>query len=153
MTHQQLDYATRIRAEGYRLTPQRQIILDTLCALGGHVPVTALIEAVREVSPAIDPATVYRSVAFFTQLGLMVSSDMEGVTVVEIGPAGEAGHGHLVCTSCGGVDHLPEPILDQLALAIRRECGFVPDLGHLTIAGTCDECRPEERATHAGPDR
>ena len=33
MTHQSTDLPALLRARGHRLTPQRQIILDTLCAV------------------------------------------------------------------------------------------------------------------------
>ncbi len=140
MSHDELDYANRIREGGHRLTPQRQIILDTLCSLGGHVPITTLVEAVQQATPAIDRATVYRSIGFFDGLGLVVSSEIDGATVVEI-PTGDAAfHSHLVCRRCGHVEHVPDSLFTALTEHLETAYGFAANLDRLTIEGTCHEC-------------
>lgn len=141
MSHTEQDYAARIRGQGYRLTPQRQIILDTLCDLGGHVPITTLVEAVQVQAPAIDRATVYRSVALFAELELVVSSELDGVAVVEMTPGGQAQHGHLLCRECGHIEHVPVDILDAVAAELESRFGFSAELGRQTIEGTCHECQ------------
>lgn len=142
MSHTEQDYAARIRAQGYRLTPQRQIILDTLCELGGHVPITALVEAVQAQAPAIDRATVYRSVSFFAGLELVVSSDLDGVTVVEMTPGGQTEHGHLLCRRCGHIEHVPASLFDAVVDQLASSYGFSADLGRQTIEGICHQCGP-----------
>ena len=84
MSHTTLDLAAALHNRGARLTPQRQIILDALCALGGHVTVAELYERVHADFPAIDRSTVYRALAFFVELGLVAAAEMGGATVYEI---------------------------------------------------------------------
>ena len=36
MTHQTLDYANRIRERGFRLTPQRELVLEAVSYGNGH---------------------------------------------------------------------------------------------------------------------
>ncbi|MEZ4518048.1 MAG: Fur family transcriptional regulator [Chloroflexota bacterium] len=140
MDHKHLDYAARIRESGYKLTPQRQIILDTLYEMGGHVPVTALVEAVQQTAPAIDRTTVYRTMNLFSELGLVVGSDMDGAAVVEITPQNLAVHSHIVCRECGHVAHVPDEIYDELRSHLLSDFGFSADLDNLTIEGVCHEC-------------
>jgi Fur family ferric uptake transcriptional regulator len=78
MSHTTLDLAAALHNRGARLTPQRQIILDALCALGGHVTVAELYERVHADFPAIDRSTVYRALAFFVELGLVAAAEMGG---------------------------------------------------------------------------
>lgn len=146
MTHIENCYAARLRSGGFRLTPQRQIILDTLCALGGHVPVTALVEAVQQQSPAIDRATVYRSISLFAELDLVISSAVEGVTVVEMAPGDGEGHGHLLCRVCGQIHHVPSTLFADLATEIAAKYSFSVDLSRQTIDGICRECAAQQAA-------
>ena len=79
MSHTTIDFHALIRGNGHRLTPQRQIILDALCEMGGHVTVAALYERVHGRYPAIDRSTVYRAMDFFGELGLVTSADVGGL--------------------------------------------------------------------------
>lgn len=145
MSHDAIDLPTLVRERGARLTPQRQIILDTLCALGGHVSVAEVYEQVHGRFPAIDRSTVYRALAFFDELGLVVTSDAGGVAVYEIAPAGSVAHQHLICRVCGEVQHVGGEAFAQLAGHLLAAYGFVADLDRLTIEGLCRDCAAEER--------
>lgn len=138
MSHTEVDYVGRIREEGYRLTPQRQIILDALCAIRRHASIAELVERVRAVSPAIDRATVYRTMVFFSELRLVTSAEVDGVTVYEI--ASSEPHYHLVCRRCGAIAHLPAYHLAGLVEHLAVEHGFVAEIEQLTISGVCSEC-------------
>ena len=141
MSHTAFDLSTLLHDRGARLTPQRQIILDALCALGGHVTVAELYERVHAGYPAIDRSTVYRALAFFVELGLVAAAEMGGATVYEIAPReGQCAHHHLVCHDCGGVLHVDGAPFDALAVALAADHGFAADLGSLTIHGRCHEC-------------
>ncbi len=140
MSHDTLDLPTALRARGHRLTPQRQIILDALCATGGHVTVADLYARVSAGFPAIDRSTVYRALDFFRELGLVCSAEVSGATVYEIAPRADAAHHHLVCDDCGLVMHVPGAAFDALATRLAADYGFAADLSGLTISGRCREC-------------
>ena len=93
MSHTTLNLAAAVHAGGHRLTPQRQIILDTLCEMGGHVTVAELYERVHGRFPAIDRSTVYRALDFFGELGLVSAVEVGGAAVFEIA-TGERGDPH-----------------------------------------------------------
>ena len=141
MTHQSTDLPTLLRAQGHRLTPQRQIILDTLCEMGGHVTVAELYERVRGRYPAIDRSTVYRALDFFVGLGLVGAAEIGGAAVYEIaGHNDHSPHHHLVCRVCGDIDHVPDAAFAAFAARLRVDYGFAADLDSLTISGLCREC-------------
>lgn len=139
MTHTTIDYATTLRRQGYRLTPQREIILDALCAQGRHTTIGELYTTVHATTPKIDLATVYRTMNLFAELGIVVSAEIESQTVYEV--AASTPHHHLICRSCGNVTTLSHQHFAQLEVHLNSEHGFLADIDHLTIHGLCAECR------------
>lgn len=139
MSHDTLDYATHLRSLGYRVTPQRELILDTLCHMNMHATISELYARVHEVAPAIDRATVYRTINLFHELGIVVSAEIGNHTVYEV--ADEKPHHHLICRACGGVQVLNHGHFADLADHLRREHNFVAEIDHLTISGVCGACQ------------
>jgi Fur family ferric uptake transcriptional regulator len=141
LSHHEIHYDERIREQGYRLTPQRQIIMDALCAIGDHASVNQVYEQVHQDSPAIDRATVYRTLHFFHDLELVTASEIDGETVYEI--AGHAAHHHLICSNCGAEQTLQDEDLEGLVSHLSEAYGFMAELRHLVIPGLCRRCRLE----------
>ena len=94
MSHNTWDYVTFLRERGYRMTPQRQIMMDAICEGGGHTTLPEIFERVQRKAPAINQATVYRTLHFLLNMGLIVKAEIApGETVYEIGaiaPKGDA---------------------------------------------------------------
>lgn len=141
MSHQDLDVAARVRAHGHRLTPQRQIILDALCDAGGHATPDDVYARVRDRSTAINRTTVYRTLSFLCDTGLVTSTtSASGHLEYEI--AGQRPHHHLVCQQCGAATEMPHEPVGPLWERIRDEYGFAVSHGtHLTLFGLCAQCR------------
>jgi len=139
MSHLEQNYAQRIRELGFRLTPQRQLILDAVCDVGGHATATEIYNRVNLIAPAINRATVYRTLNFFREHRLVVSSEIEGKALYEI--ANPTPHHHLVCRCCGSVEPLADHHFQDLADHLLAEHGFVAEMDHLTITGVCEHCR------------
>ena len=139
MSHHHLDFSQLIRAQGYRLTPQRQLVLDTLCAMSSHATACEIYDQVSAQMPAVNQATVYRTLEFFVELRLIAKSDIGGQTVYEL--VGEQPHYHLVCRQCSHVAELAATQLADLADWLLVEHGFQADLDHVVIQGVCAGCR------------
>ena len=144
MTHNTLNYKQRLHEQGHRLTPQRQIILDTICAIGCHTTANQIYSRVHASTPAINRATVYRTLTFFCDLQILVSGEIDGKTIYEI--AAPMPHHHLVCCQCGHVDTLENHHFDQLVEHLTAEHNFQPDINHLTISGLCAHCQQANEA-------
>lgn len=139
MSHLEHNYAGRIRSLGYRLTPQRQTILDILCATNGFATINQLYNSVQRISPATDLSTLYRTLKFFQDIHLVITTEIEGETVYDLAPP-EPTH-HLLCESCGHMETIADHHLDALREHLHDEHGFVAHLHHITISGLCPACQ------------
>lgn len=138
MSHTKIGYDKHIRALGYRLTPQRQIIMDLLCEIGGHATVNDVYLRVNAQTPAIDRATVYRTLHFFRELRLVSAAEIDGETVYEV--ADVTPHHHLVCRVCGAEKRFDDHHLHDLIQHLQQEHGFSAEIDHLVIHGHCQDC-------------
>jgi len=142
MSHNRLNYAAKIREGGFRLTPQRQLILDAVCEGGGHTTFDEIYARVRAKAPAINQATVYRALDFLCQMQLVVAANIGGSKVYEI--ATETPHHHLVCRLCNRVEPLDHEMMAGLFARLERERQFRVDTSHLVLFGLCQECWQQE---------
>jgi Fur family transcriptional regulator, ferric uptake regulator len=139
LSHHEIHYDQRIREQGYRLTPQRQAIMEALCAIGDHASISDVYERVHAASPVIDRATVYRTLHFFRDLSLVTASEIDGETRYEV--AGPAAHHHLICRDCGAEITIEDDDLQGLFDHLAARYGFTAELQHLVIPGVCAGCQ------------
>ena len=64
------DWRAKLRGSGYRLTPQRELILRAVDELG-HATPDEVLARVREQSSAVNVSTVYRTLEVLEELGLV----------------------------------------------------------------------------------
>ena len=138
MSHDRTECAVQIREQGFRVTPQRLLLLDAICEGNGHTTFDEIYRRVRSKAPGINQATVYRTLDFLCDLRLVVSADVEGHTVYEI--ASETPHHQLICQVCGADFELPDYHFHELRSHLLEEHGFEADIDHLVIAGLCPNC-------------
>lgn len=133
-----------LRQQGYRLTPQREMIVKALAHGGSHMTAEEVLEIVRQKTQAVNIATVYRTLDLLVEKGLATRTDLGGGRVVyattQHGP-----HIHLVCLHCGRVIEADASLLSALGETIRSRCGFTPQLEHIALYGVCQECETEHR--------
>ena len=127
-----------LRAGGFRLTPQRVLVLQALAGSDAHQGVEAIYQQVSKSYPYIDVATVYRSLQLLKKLHLVTEVEIGGNAHYEFTP--EGGHHHLVCHVCGQAYNLSPIYLERLAQQLSKELGFTPDFEHMTITGRCASC-------------
>lgn len=142
MSHNQQNFVQQLRDLGFRVTPQRQMIMDTLCEMGGHATINQIYEHVHNRAPAIDRATVYRTIHLFNEHQFVLSAVINGQTMYEIADAHP--HHHLVCRQCHHVIALADHHFHHLAEHLQAEHGFVADINHVTLHGLCAGCQENE---------
>ena len=134
-----MNVASRLRGEGYRLTPQRQLVWDVLRRAERHLTAEQIHERVAETVPDFNVASVYRTLTLLHELDL--------VKEVQLGD--NRGHWevahpddefHLVCRSCGAVSHHSGDIVSQIRGHLGEDHGFAADDVDLVVHGTCAEC-------------
>ena len=132
-----------VRGQGYRMTPQREMILDAIHR-EGHVTADEIYQRVCAKTPAINLATVYRTLELLKALGIVTAIDTgDGCVHYEL--AGEQPHHHLVCEGCGYTLELDCDVLLPLEQELLRRYGFVMNLNHLALFGTCPDCQKPKR--------
>lgn len=132
------DLQAKLRGSGYRLTPQRELILAAVDKLGHATPDEVLAE-VREHAQAVNASTVYRTLEVLEELGLVRHAHLSD-RAPTYHTVTEHEHFHIVCRNCRRVVSVEPHMLDQLSADLRAQHGFVIDVGHLTVFGHCEEC-------------
>jgi Fur family transcriptional regulator, ferric uptake regulator len=128
-----------LRASGYRVTPQRQLVLEAVTKLE-HATPEEIFASIRQTARGVNVSTVYRTLELLEQVGLVTHTHLgHGAPVYHL--AAEAQHVHLVCRDCEKVIQIDPAAVSSLVSALDRESGFETDVGHLTVFGRCADCR------------
>jgi Fur family transcriptional regulator, ferric uptake regulator len=133
------DWRARLREKGYRLTPQRELILEAVDRLGHATPDEVLAE-VRTHATAVNASTVYRTLEVLEELGLIRHAHISD-RAPTYHSTSEHEHFHLVCRNCHRVISVEPDVLTPVAERLEADHGFSIDVGHLTVFGTCGEHR------------
>ena len=139
MSHEEKDYIKALRTKGYRVTPQRLIVLDAVCIHQGHATIGDIQASVKDMDCTIDRSTIYRSLDVLREVGLIVESEIEGTGKV-YRVAGEATHHHLVCLGCGKELTIHQQDIEPLLNHFLVQYGFKVQTDHLVFNGFCSDC-------------
>jgi Fur family transcriptional regulator, ferric uptake regulator len=131
------DWRARLRESGYRLTPQRELILEAVERLGHATPDEVLAE-VRKQSTAVNASTVYRTLEVLEELGLIRHAHLSD-RAPTYHSTSEHEHFHLVCRNCHKVISVDPDVLTPVSERLVADHGFTIDVGHLTVFGTCGD--------------
>jgi len=139
----------RLHQSGFRVTPQRSVILETIAHMDGHLAAQEVFERARRRLPGLNLATVYRTLDSLHRAGLLDQLHSDGEPVRYALHDASAAHNHLVCRRCGRVLEVESDAFRRLARTLQRESGFAADMAHLTLQGLCRECRSGDAASQA----
>ena len=128
----------KLRASGYRLTPQRQLVLEAVESLG-HATPEDVLQHVQKRSRAVNASTVYRTLDVLERTGLVKHAHL-GHGAPTYHPAEDTDHLHLVCRDCGGVEEAQVSVADDLVGRLAALHGFDTDVRHFAIYGRCARC-------------
>lgn len=134
----------RIKNKHYKLTNQRQIILQAfLDADENHLCAEDVYVLVKKVAPEIGLATIYRTLDLFTELDLLKRLDFgDGRNRYELNNEDLLHfHHHLICTKCGVVKEFEDDMLETLESIIDKKLNFKTLDHQLKVYGHCGDCR------------
>jgi Fur family peroxide stress response transcriptional regulator len=124
------------------LTPQRQAVLRVVAESDDHLTANEIFVAARRRLPSISFATVYNSLKYLKESGLLReitfgkgSSRYDRET---------ARHDHAVCSRCGKLSDFDLAETTQLIRAAARRSRFKPESIHLTLVGLCPDCQAKD---------
>lgn len=132
--------ANHLRRLGYRLTPQRLMVLSSLGSSVTHVSAEEIHTQVCQRYPRIPISTVYRVLELLEELNLVSRTDL-GDGRVRYHLIGDRRHHHLVCRGCGAIVEMDASLLAPLETALRERYGFRASMNHFAIFGRCRHCQ------------
>ena len=121
------------------LTRQRQVVLDVVQHTDAHPTAAEVFQAARQLMPTISFATVYNSLRYLKESGLVRevtfgngASRYDGET---------ERHDHAICSECGKLVDFTLPATMELMRPAARTSRFKAETVHLTLIGLCPDCR------------
>ena len=137
----------QLHSASYKLTPQREATVRVLLEHEeDHLSAEDVYLLVKEKSPEIGLATVYRTLELLTELKIVDKINFgDGVSRYDLRQEGAAHfHHHLVCMECGSVDEIQEDLLEDVEEIVEKQWNFkIKDL-RLTFHGICHRCQDKE---------
>ena len=119
---------------------QRQLLLRLIRNAGGHIDAKELYRRAGSLDQSISLATVYRSLRFFEELGLVEERRLGHLSHhYEIKQPSE--HQHFVCRDCGKVFEFRNPLINRLVGTVQKEQGFSVTRAEFYLEGYCRQCR------------
>ncbi len=121
------------------LTPQREAVLFVVQNSRHHPTANEVFHAARKRLPSISFATVYNSLRYLKEQGL--------IHEITFGDAASRydreteRHDHAICTKCGKLADFDLPEMVDLFRSAARKSRFKAESVHLTLVGICPECR------------
>src|SRR6266705_2395604 len=121
----------QLRARGYRVTPQRQLVLEAVARLD-HATPEEIGAQVQQTARGVNISTIYRTLELLEQIGMVTHTHLgHGAPIYHL--ATDADHVHLVCRDCdrvtetgpdeGVAAHYGDPLREQRAA--EESAGFV----------------------------
>ncbi len=133
------EYASQLRARGFRMTSQRLAILHALRHAGTHLSPREVYRQAKQDLPTLTEPTVYRTLEFLAANGLARPSQTgNGHLMYQI--AGNDHH-HIVCRSCGDEREVDHALLETLYGKLESETGYIRIDSHMTFFGLCPACQ------------
>ena len=131
----------RLREEGYRLTPARKAVLETILAEDGdHLSSAIILQRVQERAPTVGRASVFRALELFTRLAFIRPTYLYGNQTPIYVRLDGGHHHHVICIHCRRVFEFEE--CDLGALTAQLEQQFSAEIrGHLLeFYARCNRC-------------
>jgi Fe2+ or Zn2+ uptake regulation protein len=133
------EYASQLRARGFRMTSQRLAILHVLRHAGSHLSPREVYEQAKRDLPGLTEPTVYRTLEFLAKNGLARPAQAgNGHLRYEI--AGDDHH-HIICRICGDDIEVEHRLFENIYRKLESTSGYIRIDSHMTFFGVCPECQ------------
>lgn len=142
MSHHQTLVAD-LRQRGVRLTPQREMILDAIHHEDEHLTADEIYQRVHAHSPAVNLATVYRTLELLKELRMVNEINLGDCIRYEL--CQEEPHHHLVCRTCGQTVSVDHTAFLPLERKLKQQFGFEANIDHMVIYGRCAQCQANDQ--------
>ena len=119
-------------------TKQRQAVLQVIRESEAHLTANEVFEYSRRILPGISFATVYNSLRYLKQEGLI--GEITFGTGASRYDRNLGRHDHAICNACGKLVDLDLPVPAAPVQEAADLSKFEPDSIELILHGLCPEC-------------
>ena len=128
-----------LRNHGYKVTPQRIAVYETLAASKSHPSAEELYSLLRPRFPSMSLATVYKSIDILNR-----------IAVIHILHTGEDSlrydadldsHNHVQCQICGSITDVNELDSRPLVQDAEKQSGYIIGQHQFYFYGICPQCQ------------
>ncbi len=133
----------RLRAQGYRLTPQRMAIVRMIVHSHSHPTAEDIYNQVSVEFPMLSLATVYKTLNVLKSLGEVAKLEIDGCSHYD---SEVTTHPHLICLRCCSITDLPPETMDKAPQEILAGTGFQALRWEIKIYGLCSQCQEQGKA-------
>jgi Fur family peroxide stress response transcriptional regulator len=116
-------------------------VLQVVRASDEHLTASEVYEAARKLQPTISFATVYNSLRYLKESGLLREITFGNAASRYDRETGR--HDHAMCSRCGKLVDFDLPETLELLRAAARRSRFKPESIQLTLVGVCPDCRSD----------
>jgi len=134
-----------ISQKGFRFTPQRREVYDSLLLKRDHPTAVDVFLRVQKKLPGISLATVYNCLETLAECGLVraVNHDRQPSRYC----ANLEPHAHFFCEQCGAVADVPSGESDPGTAGWRFPAGAVVTHHEIAFRGQCADCAGQSAQT------
>mgnify|MGYP001167480559 FL=1 len=129
-----------LRSKGYKVTPQRQEIIEVLSEREGHQSAEEVHKQICSHYPAMGLDTVYRNLALLRNLNIVSEINFGGKNRYELNRDGDGHSHHLICLGCGVSQKLDFCPLDYFDWNKMLKKDFKVKNHRFEIFGYCSHC-------------
>lgn len=137
LTNQEL--TAILRDNGYKVTPQRLAVYETLAATHTHPSAEQLYSKLQPRFPSMSFATVYKTVEILSKINV--------IQIINTGEdsfrydADTSVHHHVQCRVCGAVQDVTALDSRRLVKDVEKKSGFDVERHQFFFYGVCPNCR------------
>jgi len=138
-----------LQVRGIRMTSQRRLLVSIIQEASRHLDAASLLQLAKQQDPAIDRATVYRTLGMLKKLGLIDELDLmhlEGEKHFYEAKTNKD-HCHLACFRCGSIVEYTSAAFEALKREITKRGKFNIGVIRLEAGGVCRMCSIKEAKT------
>jgi Fur family ferric uptake transcriptional regulator len=140
-----------IRLSGYRLTSQRQLLLDLLRRQRTFIDAEQLFALAEQHQIDTSLATVYRTLQLFVELGLVEAHYLDPEHKREYYRiVGGLEYHYLTCRGCGAMVPVDPHLIEAIAQQWASENGVTLLSAHACYTGYCAECTRKRQQSQTG---
>jgi Fur family zinc uptake transcriptional regulator len=129
------------QSRALRLTPIRRTILELMANANKALGAYDILEIMQKEKPDFKPITVYRTLEFLLENGLIHRVESANAYVICYHPGQEHRSQLLICDHCGSVKEVEAEAVSEQLDKIAKKAGFTEVRQTVETHGLCRSCR------------